>query len=176
MFLLSQAALPAKNSSHVVVDWDSSTNRCVVDDDIDAVDILAPSGKVDALLDYEEDIIQHVGGERVLFHAVQGQGQLHILCHEIQSFLEKNSHYVVTFSDILASFLWTIFRKLQVYNSVCLSVSNELQQQFKYTKLGYPERCHNNCFDFKCFRLHCCCFYIVLWLFQWRNKLRSSSI
>ena len=65
--------------------------------------------------------------------------------------------------------------------------------------LGYPERCHNHCFNFNCFRLHysfCCLPFNFFWgnllftrqtlgrlLFEinWGNlpffkKLRSSSI
>ena len=45
-----------------------------------------------------------------------------------------------------------------------LHLTNKTEQQLlcKYTKLGYPERCHNYCFNFSCFR--------------WHYLMRSSSI
>ena len=47
-------------------------------------------------------------------------------------------------------------------------------------QLGYPERCHNHCFNFNCFRLHLL-LYVVLFekmlvVFHFTKRLRLSSI
>ena len=36
----------------------------------------------------------------------------------------------------------------------------------KKKRLGYPERCHNNCFNFDCFRLH---YFLLTLSFIWKN-------